>query len=68
MRVASSTGPLGLTRELVTHKFHHEQAVAYRAARGLYAASGAYVAIPNPKNIALWDTFAAKMEGAGVTE
>jgi hypothetical protein len=25
------------------HKFHLGQAVAYRAARGLYAASGAYV-------------------------
>jgi hypothetical protein len=25
------------------HKFHHGQAVAYRAARGLYAAAGAYV-------------------------
>ncbi len=25
------------------HKFHHGQAVAYRAARGLYAASGTYV-------------------------
>jgi hypothetical protein len=25
------------------HKFHQGQAVAYRAARGLYAAAGAYV-------------------------
>jgi hypothetical protein len=28
------------------HKFHLGQAVEYRAARGLYAASGAYVVTP----------------------